>query len=408
MECRDWLSTLWPASYKGTPFYFESDDEEGGRDQIVHTFPHSDIPFVEDMGEAARYFSGAAYVHGDNVDGLEAALKAAFVSQGAGMLVNPLSGPVLVRLMTFSRHHERDKLGYVSFQVKFVREGASSAMISVPFALNVAFGAAEAAASAIVSAFASGLLIQGRPDYVVSAAVDGVAGVASALDVARTSYRVDPAASAVIRDALTAVVANAPAALAVDQSAPAVTALAQSIVDAARAISDALPAASAALAMLDIVGQFAVVPSAGVFATPNAAQAAANSAAVSRLARLAALMGYAEAVLRQTLASRPDGVAARAGVAERFEAELNLMGGADNAALFLAVDDLRGRVIEYLSRRINDLAPIINVETARILPSLFLAYRLYGDPSRAPELVARNRVRHPSFMPRSLVALAPN
>jgi prophage DNA circulation protein len=55
---------------------------------------------------------------------------------------------------------------------------------------------------------------------------------------------------------------------------------------------------------------------------------------------------------------------------------------------------------------INNLAPVITVESNRIRPSLDLAWILYADPTRADELVARNKVRHPSFMPREITALA--
>jgi hypothetical protein len=35
-------------------------------------FPHRDDPFIEDMGEALRFYSGSAYVHGDDADALAA------------------------------------------------------------------------------------------------------------------------------------------------------------------------------------------------------------------------------------------------------------------------------------------------------------------------------------------------
>ncbi len=405
-QCRDWLTTLWAASYKGVPFYFESDDEEGGRGLVVHEFVNRDDPFVEDLGENARYFSGAAYVHGDNVDSLESAFKQALTSRGAGTLVTPLGGPVAVRCETFKRHHEKDKLGFVSFEVKFVREGAASGLISIPFALNGAFGAADALASAIVSLFPQNITTLGEPDYVVAAAVDPVEIAASTLDVIRTSYRVEPAASAIIRDALAGIVADAPAAITAEQppGAPA-TAIMQSLVDATRALADALPADSAAAAMLEFSS--AMPPIVAVSsASPAATRAATNSAAVYRAARLAGLTAYAEAILRKSYGSRPEGVTARAQIAERFEVELYETTGAANAELYLAIDALRARVVDYLSRLINDLAPVITVETLRILPSLYLAWRLYADPTRGPELVARNSVRHPSFMPREFTALS--
>ncbi len=404
-QCRDWLKTLWAASYKGVPFFFESDDEEGGRGLVVHEFVNRDDPFVEDLGENARYLSGSAYVHGDDVDAQESSLKQVLASRGAGSLVTPLGGPILVRCETFKRHHEKDKLGYVAFEVRFVREGAAAGLISIPFALNTAFGAADKLASEISSLFSSSITALGEPDFVVSAAVESVAMAASALDVIRTSYRVEPASSAIVRDALANIIASAPAAISAEVlPGEDANALIQSLVTATRAIGDALPAQTAAAAMLEYASAFSAV--APRVATSAGSRAEANSAAVFRAARLAALTAYAEAILRQTYAARPDGVTARADIAERFELELFETTGAANASLYLAIDGLRSSVIDYLSRVINDLAPVITVETARILPSLYLAFRLYGDPLRASELVARNGVRHPSFMPQVITALS--
>ena len=406
-ECRDWLKTLWASSFKGVPFYFESDDEEGGRDKVVHEFPRRNHPFIEDMGEAARYFSGAAYVHGDSVDSLESALKAALVSEGPGVLVVPLSGPIVVHSMTFKRHHEKDKLGYVAFEIKFVREGAASAQISIPFALNAAFGAADNLAAAISAVFAASVTALAEPDYVVAAAVDGVASAAAVLDVVRVSNRVEPAASAVIRDTLAGIVEQAPIAISpARRPAAAATELAETVVVATRALADALPADTAARVMIEVAETFGAVTVSSPYLSAAAARADANANAMARLARLAALTAYGEAMLRRTYAARPDGVTARAEVSARFEAELYQTDGAENGDLYRALDDLSGRIVEYLSRVINDLAPIVVVETARILPSLVLAWRLYGDPARGTELVARNSVRHPSFMPKEFLALS--
>jgi prophage DNA circulation protein len=110
--------------------------------------------------------------------------------------------------------------------------------------------------------------------------------------------------------------------------------------------------------------------------------------------------------MRRTYTSRQEGVTARAMAAERFEVELDDTTGAANAALFVAIQNLRGRVVDYLSRLITDLAPVVTVEASRQMPSLFWAWRLYADPTRSDEPVARNQVRHPSFMPTVFQALA--
>lgn len=62
----------------------------------------------------------------------------------------------------------------------------------------------------------------------------------------------------------------------------------------------------------------------------------------------------------------------------------------------------------YLAQNGASLRPIVQVDAGRSFPSTALAWSLYGDPARAVELVARNRVGAPLFMPASLEALAPD
>ncbi|WP_315728750.1 DNA circularization N-terminal domain-containing protein [Bradyrhizobium sp. SZCCHNS2015] len=405
-EGRDWLSTLWPASYKGVPFYFETDEEEGGRNPIIHRLVNRDDPFIEDLGEEPRFYSGAAYVHGDDVDAQAVALKETLSTRGAGTLVLPLFGPVQVQALPWKRVHEKDKLGYCAFEVKFVRDGSAASLITVGFSLNQAFNAVDRMAAAIASLFPSSLKSLGQPDAVIEAATDGLASAAASLDVVRTTYQVDPAVSATLAGDIAALVSAAPGALS-DSAAPgdAAVSIAADLVAATRALAAGMTPATAQAAMLDQVAAFTVDDTAAAPISINAASAAANEAASYRVARLAALTAWAEAMLRAAYPDRPAGVTARGQVAERFEVEQFNTFGADDAALYVAMEDLRGRVIDYFTRLINDLSPVIAVETAISLPSLALAWSLYADPARADELVARNRVRHPSLMPKQFEAL---
>lgn len=91
-----------------------------------------------------------------------------------------------------------------------------------------------------------------------------------------------------------------------------------------------------------------------------------------------------------------------------------------------AMDDATDRIAETLGQNVvgvlsaaarqcstqivklsADLQPIVQVGTAASVPSTVLAWELYGDPSRALELVKRNRVGTPLFMPTSIEAVAP-
>lgn len=436
---RDWGKDLWLASYKGAPFWTDRDQESGGRRIVKHQFPMRDDPYLEDLGEELREYELTAYLASDAADGEAAALAFACTSRGAGILVMPVQGPVLVRCVSFQRDSFKDRAGYIAFSLRCTREGASSALFSVAMAANLVFVAAEAVASSIAGAFLENLALIGVPDYVVGTVIGTVQDGVATLEAIRGSEPVEVVASATQRRAigalfdvvpdLTVPVAGGEAAAqvaaainvlqtaqqgssgAADQVAllaagPAAVPL--QFVAIARALGDALPPASALRAFEAIVSEpsFAsvIVPGAA-YATHGRRAEAENSDQVFRLVRLAALTAYCEAVARVPLPDRPAGITLRANVAEYFDAEVGNL-PPSQIELVRAIGTLRDATIAYLSRKVVDLAPVIRIESNLPMPSLFWAYRFYQDPQRATELVARNKVVHPSFMPTEFEALA--
>lgn len=399
-DLRDWIKTIGQASFKGQPFFVDRVGEDGGRGLVIHKFPNRDQPYIEDLGEEPRTFSVTAYLHGNDADAVASAFTELMASSGPGLLTLPVRTAVVVRAHTVKRADEKDKLGYIAFECQFVREGAAFALISLPALLNVAYGGIDAVAGLIGAALARGVTVNGAPDHVVAAVYDTLAAGAATFDAVRLSNAVEPAASAKSRDRLAAFVATAA------DHGPDLVALTGELVAAARELAEAMPADIAVPAMLGVADAFAPVASSAIYLSPSAQIEARNTVEASRAVRLAALVAFTDAVLRRFYAARTEGVMARANVASRLDDELNEAAGADNAALYVAMQEMRGAVADYLSRMIADLAPVLSVSANRSLPSLFWAWRLYADPLRGSELVARNGVRHPSFMPESFSALA--
>ncbi|WP_454626959.1 DNA circularization N-terminal domain-containing protein [Bradyrhizobium cenepequi] len=415
---RDWLRTLWPASYKGVPFFVERDWESGSRRIVEHEFPMRDIPYLEDLGEGVRRYDVTAYVASDAADADAASVIAVCATRGPGSLVLPTHGPVIVRCLTFERARKKDQHGYIAIDMRFTREGAASALVSVANLANLVFVSAEAAALQAALSFAQATVTAAQPDYVVEAAVSGVQDNASALEVLRTSASVDPTVSAVqaveiqsIFDAAPTITETPVVGAGVyvtqageDSNSPAVD-LGARIVASARALSAGLPATNAVAQFEEMFTSAQVEVDAPAYPTPSTVLEAANAAAAMQLLRMSALISYAEAIARVTLTDRPSAITLRANVAEHFEGELLVVNAAD-IALAKAIMSLRDSVIDYLSRAVLDLAPVITVEANLVMPSLFWAFKLYQDPTRALEIAARNQLAHPSFIPTEFEALA--
>lgn len=77
----------------------------------------------------------------------------------------------------------------------------------------------------------------------------------------------------------------------------------------------------------------------------------------------------------------------------------------DNVA-YTALIALRAAISNDLGSRAQTLPALVNYSFPTRMPSLWLAQRLYQDPTRAKQLVQENSPVHPLFMPPSGVALS--
>ena len=315
----------------------------------------------------------------------------------------PLHGPLTVQCLTFKRDRKGDKHGYIAYELEFLRDGLAEPQPSVLSLANLVYVGADALQAAISGLCVADIVVTGQADYVVSAAVDAVQDVASLFESIRTSAPTDTTVSAAQKVAIQALFAAAP--VLVNRLTGVDTTLGSQMTAIARALGDGISAAaarSAFLPMLDALPATDVNPA----DTVPAQTATANTNAVRSAGRLAALTVIAEAVARDDeITDRPAGITLRADLTELFDAEIVSL-DMGNGDLIEAVQELRNTAVDYLSRLILDLAPVITASSNLPLPSLVWAWRLYADPTRAGELVARNNVQHPSFMPLDIEALA--
>jgi prophage DNA circulation protein len=426
---RNWLTSLWRTSYKGAAFWVETDEEAGGRRVVIHEFPMRDTPFLEDLGERFREFTVTAYVASDKADSEASTLTSVCATRGAGVLVLPTQGPVTVRCTEFSREFAKDRLGYIAHRLHFVREGFGSSLASVASLANLVYVAAEDLAAEAAVAYARAAILKDVPDYVAQSLQDATENALATLEVVRTSVNVEPAASAAQRDAIEATFValseamstRAPAApqspllqvafakdpgnanTDVMTQAAMLRAVGRSVADVALALVENTDASQALAAMEEVIS---TVPAEPIVATSKwRFTASINQFAAHTLLRVSALAAYCESVVRVKLGDRPAAITLRANVSRYFEEQLEALPSEDYE-LFHALVKMRDTTIDYLSRAVLDLAPVVKVSSSVQMPSLYWSWRLYGDANRGQEIVDRNRVAHPSFIPVKFEALA--
>ena len=267
------------------------------------------------------------------------------------------------------------------------------------------------------------------PSYIAANLVAEAQNAVATLEAIFNANTVDPAKVA----AFAMQVATAPA---VSSSSPAVTSTVTGLYAGFVALFNAIPMlvsdvtgvdpslATGLLALARGLGQ-AMDPgdAAGAFAlaadnaadppspnlllwTANRQIDNSNAAILARLARAVYLAPYVEALVTQTYLTRADAITAKADCIGRFERELELCGLGDDIAFAASLLAMRDAAVGYLAQVEINATPVLMVTTGVYIPALLAGWRIYQDPTRATELIARNDVKTAEFMPLTFEALA--
>jgi len=140
---------------------------------------------------------------------------------------------------------------------------------------------------------------------------------------------------------------------------------------------------------------FGVRSTASTRTTPSRIRQTNNAVAVSNLVRQTAIVEAARATASIEFESQDQAVAIRDVVIDAINTEQ--LTANDN--VFVALSDLRAAVVKDINTRAVDLRKLVNYTPKQTMPAVVLAYRLYGDATRDEEIVTRNKIAHPGFLP---------
>jgi prophage DNA circulation protein len=386
-----WRARLRPASFRGVPFYVEEASGDAGRRVALHEYPERDTPWAEDLGRATRHWTVTGYVLGPFYPDLRDQLLTASETAGAGRLVHPYLGELDVVCDRPMHYTERDDEGGICrFELSLCEPGTATAPDAIRAAGAALANAAGGLYAAAVSAFATVYRVAGYQDFVATSALADLGQLAAILEGLRgPTLQVPTPVGVAARARVLALAAVSP-----EATPPATIAVA--VLDAVATFSASVSPAVAldGLAALTTVA-FPGPPPPPTPATPARAQEATNAAALMALTHQAAAAALPAPVSTVPLASYDDLARTRSRVVALCD---RVEDGATDA-VFEALASVRSESIAELSTRGATLRPLRPYATPTPRPSLTLAQRLYQDPSRADELVARTGAVHPAFMP---------
>jgi len=103
--------------------------------------------------------------------------------------------------------------------------------------------------------------------------------------------------------------------------------------------------------------------------------------------------------MRPDLSSRAGVLAYRDDLAERLDRAILDAGDLGLDLVYDSLVELRGKVIADLTNRALGLADVLLLPLDRPRPALVIAYDRYDDAAREGEIIARNQVAYPLFVP---------
>ena len=379
----DYPDQLHAASFRGIPFEVESTSGTFGRRGPLHEYPLRDKPYKQDMGRAARHLTIDAFVLGDDYLARRDDLIEALETAGPGLLVHPSMGPMTVFAEPAEVVETKEEGGMARIRFSFVEAGE----------LTFPTGTIVAATEALDAGIAGWL----------AAAADLIAS----LDLAGAVWLVTDAIETVtdIVDDLARLLTPSPALLlALDQMEAGVADLLAAPETLAAAVEDLFELVER---VEDLFAFTSTAPATETPTTtrPTAIAQARNREALHRLFHRGALVRAGQLLLDAEFTAQDEAEDAAEDYAARLQTEADATTDRD---VWDALTRLRGAVVRDVTSRAVDLPRLrtVTLPGPSPTPAIVLAWDLYADASRASEIVDRNRVAHPGFLPRSVEVLA--
>lgn len=422
-----WRDQLLPASFRGETFLIEDTSVPVGRKVQLHEYPKRDQAFAEQMGKVARVHKVRAFIIGDDCFARRDKLLTALEKEGEGTLVHPWLGQLSVVPGACEMSHSRREGGMVSFDLTFYPGNevqnpsvrSNTAKMLGQTSASYWSGALDRYRSAMAKVDTARINLIGLQNQVAGvfgilsgqfSPLSGVIGTVTSmaqmlinapgsLSGLFTGYFSDLGLSSLVPKGSEK--KSSASAAAFDSYTTAVATVSSQAEDASTinevAGGSGGDTTAAAQALSDLVQDALLVQAAATVAempvvTPPEADAPAASVEQQLI----------DPTERPEVPVADDVIAARDELDEVFwQAALK-----SDASYYPLVNATRQHVVRHLTAVAASGARLETVTPLETSPALVLAFRHFGDATREGEVVQRNKITHPGFVPAAPLQIA--
>lgn len=388
-----------PGSYNGVPFFATTADTDSGRRVAVTEYPQRDKANADDMGAKARRFTLEMLVLGEDCLEQRDALAAMLEMPGRGELIHPWRGKLAVIPVSVRTREAATERRIARLTVEFVEAEADdnvSLGIAVPsYELN---GAADALDIISLMSFADTFTVEGPVSLLAAAEKAVTSGLNTIKAVSGRLNSLNDLAARIrnISQGITSLVLS-PSTLGL-QLAAAIHTITDTHFNPLGALKTQLNLLAQSLGTVD-----------NSIGTSTSRQSATNANAVTTLIRSLALAETVRLFSGEIHREAVTDTASRAGAVFDTRNEAAAIRDAMLVHLDALLLDADDRVYPALMNtqavimaQYPAIAPTATLETISApgnLPALVIAQRLYGSAAMADDLISRNRIAHPLFVP---------
>lgn len=397
-----WKEQLRPASFKGVAFFVEDIELKSGRRIVNFEFPKLNTPATEDMGRKQRSFSVQGYILGDDYIEASNRLLEACESEGAGDLIHPFRGEKRVQCEEISFRESKKEGGIVLIAMSFIEAGEE--LYPAPTADQLASMQKSklAAIEASKDDFLSKYSVTGKGQILINSASDKVVSWSDKFNTAMKGVKGESNSIADLGYSIRNLKAN---------SLDLVTEpgnLSNQIVSNISGLASTLNFDKLGEALGAYKYLYKTDNSANYVSNPQTQtrkQEQTNQKAIDDLVKNVAILEASDQAAQSSYSSYEDAISMQEELLEQID---NVLENTDNDNLYLSFSQVRAQVVSLIPAKDRNLPELMKVSLNKIETSLSLSYRLYGNINNESEIISRNKIIHPAFIPAEKILEVPS
>jgi prophage DNA circulation protein len=421
--------TYQKASFRGAEFAVFDAEVLFGRRNVLHEYPLRDDPFAEDLGKKAREYTINAFVIGDDYLSARNALMKAIEEQDTpGTLVHPTLGAISVIPKDCRVKFNNKEGGIEYFTLTFVEAGEGKFPLASADTSFLSGVFSSAAITSLISTFAQAFNVFNVPDFLHSDALSSLVGTGTNtingdgidflslmnrtltkdsfgsqntdftnLSGMLTKFRTETTNDLYEPTVLGGKVSNILTGMSdVYLNQPRIDAAnAKTYLAAVKPTNPELQALEAQKRMQIFGDDFVPVPT----TTSDRIQQAENQYQIINLIKNISCCEMIRITSIMDFDSRQDAINVRDSVDSFIQPQLLIVANRGDDVQYIALNKARAAMIKDINTRAATLKNKRYIQTADAMPALSFAYDQYEDASKDQEVVSRNRIRNPVFIP---------